>query len=81
MGMVLLTRKQLEKLSMKELRDKLLTVNSIHKELGNLTSSFDDLSKKYARVEYELEVSKKLHETSLQTDTRWKYYQETFRTL
>lgn len=58
MEMVLLTRKQLEKLSMKKLRDKLLTVNSIHKKLANLTSSFDDLSKKYARVEYELEVSK-----------------------
>lgn len=51
MEMVLLTRKQLEKLSMKKLRDKLLTVNSIHKKLANLTSSFDDLSKKYARVE------------------------------
>ena len=39
--MVVVTRKQLEKLSKEELLDELLTVNSIHEDLVNLTSRFD----------------------------------------
>ena len=45
---LVLTKKQLEKLSKVELIDELLTVNSIHDELAN----------KYLRVESELEISK-----------------------
>ena len=41
--MVVLTRKQLEKLTKKELIDELLTVNSIHEDLANLTSRFKKL--------------------------------------
>ena len=39
--MVILTRKQIEKLSKEELIDELLTVNSIHEDLAKLTSIFD----------------------------------------
>ena len=46
--MVVLTRKQLEKLSKEELIDELLTVNSIHEDLAKLTSRFDEFLKKYA---------------------------------
>ena len=46
--MVVLTRKQLEKLSKEELMDELLTVNSIHEDLANLTSRFDKFLEKYA---------------------------------
>ena len=56
--MVVLTRKQLEKLTKEELIDELLTVNSIHEDLANLTSRFDEFLEKYARVESELAVSK-----------------------
>ena len=56
--MVFLTRKQLEKLTKKELIDELLTVNSIHEDLANLTSRFDEFLEKYARVESKLEVLK-----------------------
>ena len=56
--MVVLTRKQLEKLTKEELIDALLTVNSIHEDLANLTSRFDEFLEKYARVESELAVSK-----------------------
>ena len=52
--MVVLTWKQLEKLSKEELIDELLTVNSIHEDLGNLTSRFDESLEKYARLESEL---------------------------
>ena len=52
--MVILTRKQLEKLS----KEELITVNSIHEELANLTSRFDEFLEKYVQVESELEVSK-----------------------
>ena len=45
--MVFLTRKQLEKLTKKELIDELLTVNSIHEDLANLTSRFDEFLEKY----------------------------------
>ena len=42
-----------------ELIDELLTVNSIHEGLiANLTSRFDEFLEKYARVEFELAVSK-----------------------
>ena len=41
-----------------ELIDELLTVNSIHKDLANLTSRFDEFLEKFVRVESELEVSK-----------------------
>ena len=58
MKMVVQTRKQLEKLTKEELIDELLTVNSIHEDLANLTSRFDEFLKKYARVESELAVSK-----------------------
>ena len=34
--MVVLTRKQLEKLSKEELMEELLTVNSIHEDVANL---------------------------------------------
>ena len=48
MKMVVLTRKQLEKLSKEELLiNELLTVNSIHEELANLTSRFDEFVEKY----------------------------------
>ena len=56
--MVVLTRKQLEKLTKEELIDELLTLNSIHEDLANLTSRFDESLEKYARVESELSVSK-----------------------
>ena len=56
--MVVLTRKQLEKLSKEELIDELLTVNSIHEDLAKLTSRFDEFLENYAQVEPELEVSK-----------------------
>ena len=56
--MVILTRKQLEKLSKEELIDELLPVNSIHEDLANLTSRFDEFLEKYVQVESELEVSK-----------------------
>ena len=56
--MVVLTRKQIKKLSKEELMDELPTVNSIHEDLANLTSKFDEFLQKYARVESELEVSK-----------------------
>ena len=49
--MVFLTRKQLEKLTKKELIDELLTVNSIHEDLANLTSRFDEFLEKYVLVE------------------------------
>ena len=62
--MVILTRKQSEKLSKEELIDELLTVNSMHEDLANLTSRFDEFLEKYVRVESELE----LHKTSLQTN-------------
>ena len=38
--------------------DELLTVNSIHEDLANLTSRFDQFLEKYTRVESELKVSK-----------------------
>ena len=56
--MVVLTRKQLEKLTKEELIDELLTLISIHEDLANLTSRFDELLEKYARVESKLSVSK-----------------------
>ena len=56
--MVVLTKKQSEKLSKEELINELLTVNSIHENLVNLTSRFGEFLEKYARVESELEVSK-----------------------
>ena len=56
--MVVLTRNQLEKLTKEELIDELLTLNSIHEDLANLTSRFDEFLEKYARVESELSVSK-----------------------
>ena len=56
--MVVLTRKQLEKLTKEELIDELLTVNSIHEDLANLTSRFDEFLEKYAQMESELYVSK-----------------------
>ena len=40
--MVILTRKQLAKLSKEELIDELLTVNSIHEDLANITSRSDE---------------------------------------
>ena len=46
--MVVLTRKQLEKLRKEELIDGLLTVNSIHEDLANLTWRFDEFFEKYA---------------------------------
>ena len=45
--MVILTRKQLEKLTQEELIGELLTVNSIHEDLANLTSRFDEFLEKY----------------------------------
>ena len=56
--MVVLTRKQSEKLNKEELIDELLTVNSFHEELANLTSRFDEFLDKYARVQSELEYQK-----------------------
>ena len=59
MKMVVLTRKQLEKLSKEKLLiNELLTVNSIHEELANITSRFDEFVEKYVRIESELEISK-----------------------
>ena len=56
--MVVLTRKQLEKLTKEELIDELLTVNSIHEDLAKITSRLDEFLEKYARVESELAASK-----------------------
>ena len=50
MKTVVLTRKQLEKLSKEELINELLTVNSINAELANLTSRFDEFLDKYMPV-------------------------------
>ena len=52
--MVILTWKQLEKLTQEELIGELLTVNSIHEDLANLTSRFDEFLEKYVWVESEL---------------------------
>ena len=41
--MVVLTRKQLEKLSKKELMEELLTVNSIHEDVANLLDLMNSL--------------------------------------
>ena len=56
--MIVLTRKQLGKLSKEELIIELLTVNSIHEDLANLISRSGELLEKYARVESQIEVSK-----------------------
>ena len=56
--MIVLTRKQLEKLTKEELIDELQTVNSIHECLADITSRFDEFLEKHARVESELAVSK-----------------------
>ena len=58
MKMVVQTTKLLEKLTKEELIDELLTVNSIHEDLANLTSRFDKFLKKYARVELNLQFQK-----------------------
>ena len=59
MKMVVLTRKQLEKLSKEELLiNELLTVNSIHEELANITSRFDEFVEEYVWIESELGISK-----------------------
>ena len=58
MKTVVLTRKQLEKLTKEELVAELLTVNSIHEDLANLTSRSDEFLEKNVRVESELAVSK-----------------------
>ena len=55
--MVVLTRKQLEKLTKEKLIDELLTVNSIHEDLSNITSRFDEFLEN-AQVECELAISK-----------------------
>ena len=55
--MVVLTRKQLEKLTKEKLIDELLTVNSIHEDLSNITSRFDEFLEN-AQVESELAISK-----------------------
>ena len=54
MKIVVLIRKSLEKLSKEELIDELLIINSIHGELANRASRFDEFLAKYARVESEL---------------------------
>ena len=41
--MVVLTRKQLEKLIKEELMEELLTVNSIHKDVANLQNLMNSL--------------------------------------
>ena len=46
--MVVLTRKQLEKLTKEELIDELLTVNSIHEDLANLTSRFKKTERNFS---------------------------------
>ena len=70
MKMVVLTRKQLEKLTKEELIDELLTVNSIHEDLAKITSRFDEFLEKYARVESELAVSKNCTKSlSIQIET------------
>ena len=51
---VVLIRKPLEKLSKEELIDELLIINSIHGELANMASRFDEFLAKYVRVESEL---------------------------
>ena len=56
--MVVLTRKQIEKLTEKELIDELLTANSIHEDLANLTSRFDQFLERYGRLDPELAISK-----------------------
>ena len=58
MKMVILKRNQLEKLSKGKLIDKLLTVNSVHEDLANITSYFNEFLEKHARVQFEIEVSK-----------------------
>ena len=71
--MAVLTRKQLGKLTKEELIDELLTVNSIHEDLANLTSRFDEFLEKYAQVESELAVSKncmKLLSKQIETYTK-----------
>ena len=55
--MVVLTRKQLEKLTKEKLIDELLTVNSIHEDLSNITSRFDEFLEN-VQVRSELAISK-----------------------
>ena len=56
--MVVLTRKQLEKLTKEKLIDELLTVNSIHEDLSNITSRFDEFLEN-VQVKSELAISQK----------------------
>ena len=56
--LVVLTGKQIEKLTEEELIDELLTANSIHEDLASLTSRFDQFLEKYGRVDPKLAVSK-----------------------
>ena len=56
--MVVLTRKKIEKFTEEELIDELLTANSIHEDLANLTSRFNQFLEKYGRVDPKFAVSK-----------------------
>ena len=52
------TRSQLEHLSKDELIDELMSIEDISSELANLTTQFDDFSRRFDILSSELAVSK-----------------------
>lgn len=73
--MIILTSKQLEKLSKEELIGELLTANTIDEELANITLRFDEFLEKMRKQNLNLKY-KKLNQTSLKTKRNITYYKE-----
>ena len=73
--MIILTSKQLEKLSKEELIGELLTINTINEELANIPSRFDEFLEKMRKWNLNLKY-KKLNQTSLKTKRNITYYKE-----
>ena len=73
--MIILTSKQLGKLSKEELIGELLTINTINEELANIPSRFDEFLEKMRKWNLNLKY-KKLNQTSLKTKRNITYYKE-----
>ena len=58
------TRSQLEHLSRNELTDELMVIEDISSKLINLTTRFDDFTRRFEILSSELPVSKKLQSTA-----------------
>ena len=58
------TRSQLEHLSRNELTDELMVIEDISSKLVNLTTRFDDFTRRFEILSSELPVSKKLQSTA-----------------